>query len=470
VRCRTALESHPTGVIAQVSYLLTITFVATSLAAAASEATIVVDYPQPYVLYQRDAANTGEVRIRGRLSGITEPCRVEARFNGGPWQTLDATTEEGRFAGTIVGHTGQGKVEVRSASHPDAVALVEPVAVGDLFLVTGQSNADGRGSVNVTLADTNPFVGVKYQGDTWSRGDDPSDNSGKHASPWPIVLDTLIPEQKVPMGFVQAAVGSTVVRQWRKEGQLYKRAMTLLHKATDGGVAVKAVLYYQGENDITHYNKLSVLGDYKQYKMHLAAVVADFHADLKAPVLVGQITNLWPQRDRNDGIRRAQQEIWPESPHARPGAVTYDILPTDGVHYRDAVNMRVFADRWIYAIRNALYSHSPDRPPQLIAVKRTSDTDLQLTYDRPLSVSDWRGRSSARPAGFRVVAGDISLADKDINSASVHGKTVLLRFNLPVPAAARFFYGSGVDAQNKPALRDSETGQPVPLQFNVPIQ
>ena len=451
-------------------HLLTITFLTTSLATATSEPVVVVDYPQPYVLYQRHTADTGELRIRGQLPGITEPCRVEARFNGGPWQPLGAATEEGEFSGTIVGHTGQGRLEVRSASHPDAVTSVEPVSVGDLFLVTGQSNADGRGSVNVTLADTNPFVGVKYRGDTWSRGDDPSDNSGKHASPWPIVLDTLIPEQKIPIGFVQAAVGSTVVRQWRKEGQLYKRAMTLLHKATDGAMAVKAVLYYQGENDITHHNKLSVLGDYNQYKTHLTAMVADFHNDLNAPVLVGQITNLLSNRDRNDGVRRAQQEIWAESPHARPGAVTYDIRPTDGVHYRDAVNMRVFADRWIYAIRNALYSHSSQQPPHLIAVECTSDTDLQLIYDGPLSVSDWRGKPSDRPAGFRVVAGDISLNDKDINSASVDGKTVLLRFNLPVPAAARFFYGSGVDAQNKPVLRDSKTGQPVPLQFDVPIQ
>jgi hypothetical protein len=444
-------------------YLLTISFMVTSLATAASDGTIVVDYPQPYVLYQRDAADMGEVRIRGKLSGVTEPCRVEARFNGGSWQTLDAGIEEGRFTGTVAGRTGQGKLEVRRAGYPDVTTLVEPVAVGDLFLVTGQSNADGRGNANVTLADGNPFVGVKYQGETWSRGDDPSDNSGEHASPWPIVLDALIPEQKIPMGFVQAAAGSSVVRQWRKEGQLYKRAMSLLQKATNGGMAVKAVLYYQGENDITHHNELSVLGDYEQYKTHLGAMVADFHNNLSAPVLVGQITNLLSDRDRNDGVRRAQQEIWSESPHSWPGAVTYDILPTDGVHYRDAANMRVFADRWIHAIRNALYSQPPQRPPQLIAVKRTSDTDLELTYDHPLNVSDWRGKPSDRPAGFRVVTGDVSLGDKDINSASIQGKTVLLHFDLPVPASARFFYGSGDDAQNKPVLRDSKTGQPVPV-------
>ena len=452
------------------SCLLSISFIATLMAAATCDATIVVDYPQPYVLCQRDAADTGEVRIRGKLSGLGEPCRVEARFNGGPWQTVDAATEEGRFTGTIVGHTGQGKLEVRGASQPDSAAVVEPVAVGDLFLVTGQSNADGRGVVNVTLADSNPFVGVKYRGEMWSRGDDPSDDSGEHASPWPIMLDTLIPEQRIPMGFVQAAVGSTVVRQWRKEGQLYERAMSLLQKATDGGMAVKAVLYYQGENDITHYNTLSVLGDYEQYKTHLTGMVADFYKDLKAPVLVGQITNLLSDRGRNDGVRRAQQEIWSESPRARPGAITYDILPTDGVHYRDAVNMRVFADRWVYAIRNALYSHSPQLPPKLIAVKRTSDNDLQLTYDHLLSVSDWRGAPSDRPAGFRVVAGDVSLGDKDIISASVQGKIVLLRFDQPVPAVARFSYGSGDDAQDKPVLRDLKTGQPAPLQFDVPIQ
>ncbi len=451
------------------SNLVAITFVATTLTNAALDADVVVDFPQSYVLYQRDGDNKSGMQIRGRLVGITDPGKVEARFNGGPWQTLGAASDEGKFSGSIAGRTGQGKLEVRCAGRPDAVTAVEPVAVGDLFLVTGQSNADGRGSVNVTLADTNPFVGVKYQGDRWSRGDDPSDNSGEHASPWPIVFNTLIPEQKVPMGFVQAAVGSTVVRQWRKEGQLYKRAMTLLRTATDGRMAVKAVLYYQGENDITHYNKLSVLGDYKQYKAHLTAMVADFHTDLKAPVLVGQITNLWPQRDRNDGVRRAQQEIWSESPHAQPGAVTYDILPSDGVHYRDAKNMQAFAGRWTHAVRNALYTKSPQRPPQLISVKRASGAGLQLSYDRPVSVSDWQGKPSPRPAGFRVIAGDLVLADKDIDSAGVDSKTVLLHFSKPIRADARLFYGSGADAQNKPVLRDSNTGQPVPLLFDVPI-
>ncbi len=432
-------------------------------------ATIVVEYPKDHVVYQRDADDTAALRIRGTISDVAGAASVEARFNGGPWQALPTPAADGKFTGTITGHTGQGKLEVRSVAEPDSVAVVAPVAVGDLFLVTGQSNADGRGSVNVTLAETNPFVGAKFREGLWSKGDDPSDSGGEHASPWPIVLDTLIPEQKIPMAFIQAAAGSTVVRQWRKGETYFDRAMTILREATDGSMAVKAVLYYQGENDITHYNQFSVLGDYGRYKEHLTAMLADFHDELGVPVLVGQITNLLDERDRNDGVRRAQQESWSESPYALPGAVTYDIFPTDGVHYREADNMRAFAGRWTYAIRNAFYANPQQPQAQLLSVKRSSDTEIELTFDGELTVSDWRGETAARPTGFRVVTADGSLGDNNISAVSVEEKTVLLEFATPLPDKARFFYGSGNDGQGKPVLRVGQTGQPVPMQFDVPI-
>ena len=457
----------------RIGVVLTILFtvVGQSIFAAKIHAvSIVIDYPKAHVLYQRDGDDTGVLRIRGTVSDAVGSDHVEARFNGGSWQPLPAPADDGKFTGTITGHTGQGKLEVRSVAEPDAVAVVEPVAVGDLFLIAGQSNADGRGSVNVSLAASNPVVGAKFREGQWSKGDDPSDSGGEHASPWPLVLNALIPEQNIPMGFVQGAAGSTVVRQWRKGETYFERAMTLLREATDGSMGVKAVLYYQGENDITHYNQLSVLGDYALYKEHLSGMLTDFHEALGVPVLVGQITNLLDERERNDGVRRAQQESWTESPYALPGATTYDIFPTDGVHYREADNMRVFADRWTYAIRNAFYANPPRPMPQLLSVKQVAEAELQLTYDINLTVSDWRGETAARPMGFRVVTADGSLGDNKIDSVRVEGKTVVLRFASPLPADGRFFYGSGRDGQNKPVLRDGETGQPVPMVFDVAIE
>jgi hypothetical protein len=51
------------------------------------------------------------------------------------------------------------------------------------LLITGQSNADGRGDARVALLGSNPFVGVKYRQGLWSRGDDPSANDGDYGSP-----------------------------------------------------------------------------------------------------------------------------------------------------------------------------------------------------------------------------------------------------------------------------------------------
>ena len=427
-----------------------------------------VEHPVPYVLCQRRKDGQGVIRVRGRIVGVANPGKIEARFNDGPWQVLDPAPKDGRFAGTLVGRTGQGRLDVRCSTDHARAASVEPVAVGDLFLVTGQSNADGRGNVHIKMAKTNPFVGVKFCGGVWSGGDDPSDNSRKYGSPWPMVLNTLIPEQRVPMGFIQAAVGSTVVRQWRKGGSMFTRMTAMVRKATDGGMGVKAVLYYQGENDLTHWNKLTVFGDYKKYKMHLTAMVKDFHDLLTAPVLVGQITNMGSKRDWNDSIRRAQQEIWADSPHARPGSVTHDIYPTDGCHYRTEPNMRAFAGRWSFAIRSALYKPQPR--PNLVEVKRLPGNRIQLTYNRPLCVSNWQGNKAKRPRGFRIEMGAGTLSDKDITRAQVDGKTVLLSFAKPIPADAKLCYGSGADGQGKPVLRDAKTGQPVPMLFGVPLR
>jgi len=424
---------------------------------------LTIDYPTPYVLFQRDSEAGGVLRVRGKGVDPAAPSPVEARFSGGPWKVLDANPKDGRFAGSIEGQTGQGRLEVRCSARPNNITEVEPIAVGDLFVVTGQSNADGRGTVHVKLSADNPYLGVKYRGGTWSRGDDPSDNAGKHGSPWPIVLDTLIPELNVPLGFIQAAVGSTVVRQWRGGGALFDRMEKLVRSATDGTMRVKAVVYYQGENDITHYNKLSVLGDYEQYRTHLRAMVDDMYALFHAPVLVGQITNLLNLRDRNDGVRRAQQEVWAENPHALPGAVTYDIYPTDGVHYRDEKNMRAFAGRWTFAIRNALYTPNPVERPRLIAIRPSDARRLELVYDRALRIATWDGKPGEKAYGVRITADTGTLTDAAVVATQVAGGTVTVIFSADLSARFRLWYGSGSDGQGKPVLRDAITGIPVPM-------
>jgi len=444
-----------------------------------------IAYPHPYTLFQRDTATSGVVKIRGTFSVDKHPEKIEARLSGGDWQIVDTRPGSNTFAGTMPVPMGQGLLEVRAVGNAVSTASVECVGVGDLFLITGQSNADGRGKEWVTLDPSNPYVGVKYRRNAWSKGDDPSANDttniNESASPWPIALNRLIPDQKVPMGFIAAAVGSTVVKQWRRTegataanawslGGLYARALDMVKVATDGSMKIRAVLYYQGENDITAYNSFSVLGDYAAYKANLMAAIGNFWDDFKVPVLVGQITNGGPERDKNDNVRRAQQEVWQEHPHALPGAVTYDIFPTDGCHYRDAANMKAYSDRWTAAILSGVYGCREMAGPALVSIRREGEKQLIFTYNQPMALKSWDGRTGTKADGFRFMEGDRVLTNAQVVSTKIDGQKVIVECNRNLPANLRVNYGSGADGQGGITLRSAATDLPVPMIFCRPVE
>ena len=431
---------------------------------------ITVVYPVAYVLYQRTTPDGGPMRIRGTCQSTGNVGAIEARFCGGPWQVVDASPRKGIFCGTITAPVGQGDLDVRASGDPTIRTVVAKVSVGDLLLITGQSNADGRGDKHIRLDPANPYVGVKFRHNAWSQGDDPSANDGDHGSPWPLVLNELIPEQKVPMGFIAAAVGSTVVVEWRKGGRLYERMSKIVAAATDGTMRIKAVLYYQGENDITHHHTRSALGDYPRYKSNLTAAVGDFHADFGVPVLVGQITNLLPERERNDNVRRAQQEQWSGQPFALPGAVTYDIRPSDGVHYREEANMRAFARRWTLAIRAGLYGKKACAYPKLEHLWARDSNCLRLAFDQPLEIAKWDGTPGTKALGFRIVDGKQTLTDANVLQTNVRGNEVLVKFDRPLSRDAALYYGSGSDGQGQPTLRDVENHSPIWMIFGKRVE
>jgi hypothetical protein len=440
-----------------------------STGTAAENKDLKVLYPVPYVLFQRDTPATGTLRIRGRYPADARPGPIEVRFCGRAWRVLDPTPKDGVFAGSVRETLGQGDLEVRAAA-ANLRTRVACVSIGDLYVVAGQSNADGRGTAHVALNLKNPYLGVKYRRNAWSPGDDPSANDTNDGSPWPSVLNELIPEQKVAIGYIQAAVGSTVVKQWHRGGNLYSRMLGIVKAATDGAMKVKAVLYYQGENDITHYNNLSVLGDFTAYRENLLAAVTDFHEDLDCPVLVGQITNLLSDRQRNDNIRRAQQIVWSENPHARPGAVVYDIFPTDGCHFRDEANMRAFAQRWTQAIRASVYGMAESANPRLQRAVALDATTVRIAFDRIIKIATWQGKSETKAFGFSFRDGAVVLGDADVTTTAVSGPQVTVTLGKPLSPAAQLFYGSGADGQGKATLRDVITGLPVLMIFGAPLR
>lgn len=452
------------------------------ISASADELKII--YPQPYTLFQRDSATKGTIRIRGAFPVGRRPAKLEARFADGTWQNLNLKpgADDSSFVGAIPATVGQGLLEVRSLGGSALTASVECVGVGDLFLITGQSNADGRGKEMVRLDPSNPYVGVKYRRNVWSQGDDPSANDTDTGSPWPIVLNSLIPDQKVPMGFIAAAVGSTVVRQWiRTEGAtaekawnpggMYARALAIVRTATDGGMKIRAVFYYQGENDMTHWNNMSVLGDYDAYKTGLVAAVSGFWDAYQVPILVGQLT-YETDRLKCDSIRRAQQEVWREHPHALPGAITYDICGRTGWtgHYATAAEMKEYAGRWTAAILSGVYGQRKMAGPELLSLCRRGKNELVLTYNQPMTIKSWDGKTGTKAEGFRFMAGAQVLTDAQVTATGVRGKEVIVELGRTISTNLRMDYGSGPDAQGKVTMRSAETGLPAPMVFGLQVE
>ena len=141
-----------------------------------------------------------------------------------------------------------------------SAAAVEPVGVGDLFLVAGQSYAANTGDERLRIDDREERV-VAYDArkDAWAVANDPQPNpSGSDGGTmWPAAMNLLLPLARVPIGMVNVAIGGTSVRQWmpgvtveRQGGGPGYRPFENLVTAGKALGGFRAVLWQQGESDV----------------------------------------------------------------------------------------------------------------------------------------------------------------------------------------------------------------------------
>lgn len=260
-------------------------------AAAAADAVIVA--PLPWQVVQRsgfdprraaaDPASRGEARLRVELTGehlLTAGTRCESRLvavSMGPdpirapapapaaamsaaaaaWTRLSLEAEEtgshDRAAGSLVVPAGGWyRLEVRlhpADGGPSAATAVEPVGVGEVFLVAGQSYATNTNDERLSVTDGRRRVAAfDVDAGRWRLADDPqpAPDRSDGGSIWPPVGDRLAAALDVPVGFVNVAVGATSTRNWAPDGPLSAR----LQRAGQMAGPFRAVLWQQGESDV----------------------------------------------------------------------------------------------------------------------------------------------------------------------------------------------------------------------------
>jgi hypothetical protein len=241
-----------------------------------------------------------------------------------------------------------------------AAASVEPVGVGEVFVVAGQSYAGGTNDELLKVTDPSQAVSTyDWQAKTWRIANDPPPHNGDGGSIWPPLGDMLAPTLRVPVAFVNVSVGGTSTANWAPDGPLHKRLRDVGNEIG----AFRAVLWQQGESDVIEKTSTET---YVQRVAEIRDVAAEAWG-FNPPWLLAKSTHHPTVYNDPIGERRIRQAIddLRKLPGFRPGPDT-DVLggdnrggPKTRRHF-SAVGQKRAAWLWFAALWTELHRTEKD--------------------------------------------------------------------------------------------------------------
>ncbi len=241
---------------------------------ALGAASVELSHPKPHQVVQRMGIAPGkgyaDVKIAGKLPPDSQKATWEYRivlladqaeqsakpFPSNDWKAFVPTFQEQTFESSVrVPAGGWYRLECRCRTEDNLIATgaVEPIGVGEVFLVGGQSYATNCNDERLTVADPRQrVVAFSLATQTWDVANDPQPVfDGSHdGSIWPPLGDALAKELEVPIGFVNVAIGGSSSAQWLPEGDMLPRLILAGRTLGD----FRAVLWQQGESDVIAKN------------------------------------------------------------------------------------------------------------------------------------------------------------------------------------------------------------------------
>ena len=158
----------------------------------------------------------------------------------------------------------------------------------DVYLLIGQSNMSGRGTLTADNAVSNDRI-VKFTKDMkWAPADEPLHFDRKHcgaglAMSFACKMAGASPERTIAL--VPCAVGGTPLRRWCPGGDLYSNAVVRARAALRDGT-LKGILWHQGCADANNITNAET------YAARLVPMVAQLRRDLGAedvPFVAGEL-------------------------------------------------------------------------------------------------------------------------------------------------------------------------------------
>ncbi|MBT3344131.1 MAG: hypothetical protein HN712_01140 [Gemmatimonadetes bacterium] len=274
--------------------------------------------------------------------------------------------------------------------------MVHHIGVGDIWVITGQSNSEGHGKSPVPDA---PELGVHmfHARGQWALATHPLNDStdtrylpnrlgsNPSQSPWLVFAKTLRAELGVPIGLIPAALGGSPLSAWTRDqknvpggGVLFDN---MLRFVADAEAGVRGVVWYQGESDQAPEQR-------RVYARNFRSFVADLRRSFgnpQLPVITVQL-NRWVgdpdgAADRNwDGMREIQRRLARTMRHLFIIS-TIDLGLSDGIHTSSLGNVAIGHRAASTALGGVFSRDVKFRHPDCIAATRKSAKRIELQFE-----------------------------------------------------------------------------------------
>lgn len=380
-----------------------------------SSTNLTISLPLNRAVYQRNLAGTSLITVKGTYAFQVD--KIEARLtvlngigNAGEWsdwKTLQELPLNRNFKGIMTVNQGWYKLELRGVLNGSVIgdiANVGRVGVGEVFVIAGQSNAEGVGDTGggsgsqgassdlvncLSLENDQSYGGDGYINFTsFSQLDINARIAPRGTNPWcwGKLGDYLVQKLNVPVLFFNVGFSGTSVEAWAltAEGitapnpwvggiyenkQPYKNLQDVLSYFVPQ-LGIRSVLWFHGETD-TQYGTSS-----EQYKQRLQTVINRTRLDTGKDIswVVAQTSALCTVNCTNGAFANSSSSVLQGQLMTVQQTANLFLGPStdnlqnpgrvDGAHFHDEGLVAV-AQAWNTSLDNTFFNSSK---PQLPAV------------------------------------------------------------------------------------------------------
>ena len=343
-----------------------------------------VTSPANRLVFQRNQAGNATFSVAGNCAwpgALVEARKVDMTTGRpGDWISLSKVQQDSTYQGSLTVAAGWYSLEVRALGKGhSAVATVERVGVGEVFVVVGHSVAHG-GSINLPGAADDRVSTIalpagdielqwryKFTGDPRFLPDAVGRHfdsnvqpapSGKGTYFWAAFAEHVAKAQHVPVLILNAAFGGTSLEHWAKSA----RAESFAHPFVSSSIrmpyiplehalkkycavtGLRAILADQGQNDWPEKDENKIVANYQAW-------IAQARTDAGFPHLAVVVNRQSPPAGFGQ-IRRVQNRMIKDYPYCFAGP-DYDTLEKgdtlDKVHLSES-GARKAAQLWANAL------------------------------------------------------------------------------------------------------------------------